>query len=82
MQSFYRLAWAGSQMACNLITGLFGTDMYSVNQDDIVCLTVRQPVWKSDSLSRADSCPAHLVPQLFVKNVVHPGKPANPKILS
>ncbi len=42
-----------------------------------ISLEVRQSVSKSDSLSRADSCPAHLVSQPFVKDVVHPGEPAD-----
>ena len=48
-----------------------------------ISLEVRQSVSKSDSLSRADSCPAHLVPQSFVEDVVHPGEPADvPKVVS
>ena len=42
-----------------------------------------QSISKSDSLSRADSCPAHLVPQSFIKNVVHLGESADvPKVVS
>ncbi len=58
MQSFYGLACAGSQMARKLITGLLGIHLYSVTQDETVCLKVRQSVSKSDSLSQNQTvCP-------------------------
>jgi len=53
MQSFYGLACAGSQMARNLLAGLFGIDLvYSVSQ-------IRQSV---------PSCVLSCIPQLLVES--------------
>ena len=49
-------------MACNLPTGLLGSDLvYSVSQDETGCLEVGQSVSTSDSLIRAESFTGFLV---------------------
>ena len=64
--------------ARNLLTSLLEIDLlYIVSQDQTVCCKVRQSVSILHILTYTKSCPAYLVPQLCVKNVMHSGQPVS-----
>ena len=57
--------------ARNLLTSLLEIDLlYIVSQDQTVCCKVKQSVSILHILTYTKSCPAYLVPQLCVKNVM------------
>ncbi len=64
--------------ARNLLTSLLEIDLlYIVSQDQTACCKVRQSVSILHILTYTKSCPAYLVPQLCVKNVMHSGQPVS-----
>ena len=87
--NFFTACLSGVTDGPQSFTGLLGIDLRldSLTQDETVCFPVRQSVLKLDSLSPNKTvCPVlTLVPhiKLFVKDVVHPGEPADvPKVVS